>query len=112
MRIRNYSSSTIKNYIDAVTRFAKYLGTPPDRLAPEDIRTYQIHLVEEKQVSLSYQKIVVAGLRFLYGKTLAMDWPIDFIPHARTEKRLPVILSQQEVVRILAAPATRSIVLS
>jgi len=115
LRIRNYAPSTIKNYIDAVKGIVKHFRIAPDRLTAEHIRTYQVYLVENRRISRSYQNIIACGLRFFYTKTLGKDWAIELIPNAKREKRLPVILSQKEVVQILAAlenPKHRTILMT
>jgi len=53
LEIRNDSDTTRVSYFGAVARFARHFGTPPDRLGPEEIRAYQVHLVEERKVRVS-----------------------------------------------------------
>jgi integrase/recombinase XerD len=103
LRIRNYAATTIKTYIDLVARFARFFGKSPERLGPEDIRTYQVHLLDERKVSWTIVNQTVCALRFLYRVTLGQDWTIQRIPYARREKKLPVVLSRQEVARLLRA---------
>ncbi len=66
MRIRNLSPRTIECYVRQVARFAEHFGRSPLRLGPEEIRAYQHHLVDERQVSESVRVPTVAALRFLY----------------------------------------------
>lgn len=103
LQIRNYAPGTIENYIFEVAKFARYFGKSPEHLGPEEIRAYQIHLVHERGLSHSTLKIVVAALRFLYRVTLGRDWAIEAIPYPRVEKRLPVVLSKEEVARLLGS---------
>lgn len=103
MRIRNYAPRTIDCYIDMVARFARHFGKSPDQLGPDEIRTYQVFLVEEKKRSWSVLKQVVSALRFLYGKTLGRALAIGYIPHPKKQRTLPVVLSREEVARLLAA---------
>jgi len=107
LRIRNYAATTIKVYIDLVARFARFFGKSPALLGPEDIRTYQVHLVEERKVGWTVLNQTVCALRFLYGTTLGKDWTIRHIPYAKQEKRLPVVLSRPEVARLLRAAENR-----
>jgi site-specific recombinase XerD len=79
MRIRNFSPHTIDAYVRHVAQFAKYFGTSPDRLGPEHIRTYQLHLLNQ-QVDTSILTQTVSALRFLYEKTLHRTWTVDYIP--------------------------------
>src|SRR5216117_3677464 len=69
MQIRNYSPHTIDGYLRYVAQFAKHFRTAPDRLGPEHIRTYQLHLLQ-RQVSESIFIQTVCALRFLYETTL------------------------------------------
>lgn len=105
LRVRNYSPRTEKTYVDAVAAFARHFGKSPDQLGPEDVRTYQVHLVEERGASWTRLNQAVCALRFLYVKTLGKDWPLRHIPYAKSEKKLPVVLSQREVCRLLEAVA-------
>src|SRR2546427_9706850 len=69
MQIRNYSPHTIDGYLRSVAQFATHFGTAPDRLGPEHIRTYPLHLLQ-RQVSESIFIQTVCALRFLYATTL------------------------------------------
>lgn len=101
MQIRNYAPGTIRNYVDHVAWFAKYHGQSPEQLNQEHVRTYLVHLVRERKVSWSHYNVTVCALRFLYRVTLGKDWPIKHIPYAKRPKRLPSVLSGEEVVRLL-----------
>jgi site-specific recombinase XerD len=102
MRIRNLTDNTQKEYVRSVAAFAKHFGKSPDRLTPEDIRTYQLYLLNEKGLSPSSLNIAVCALRFFYHVTLRVKWDIQAIPYAREPKKLPVILSRGEVARLLS----------
>ena len=97
LRIRNYSDATIRGYIHQVKKYAEFFDRSPEHLGPDQVRSYQVHLVEHKCVSLSTLTQVVCALRFLYRTTLKRDWRMDLIPYPRQEKKLPVILSRKEV---------------
>jgi site-specific recombinase XerD len=103
MCIRNFTPSTKKTYITYVAAFAGHFWKSPDRLGLEDIRTYQLHLVEKKRVSPSYLNAIVCALRFFYCVTLRRDWDVKRIPTAKVPKKLPVVLSIDEVERFLRA---------
>ena len=103
MQIRNYSPHTIDGYLRYAAQFAKHFGTSPDRLGPEHIRTYQLHLLHQ-QASKSIFIQTVCALRFLYETTLGRPWMVDFIPYPKKPKKLPVILSREEVKALLLAP--------
>ena len=106
MRIRNLSPQTQRTYISHVRRFAEYFKTPPDRLGPKHIRDYQAHLVRES-ASESALRGLGSSLRFLYRVTLRRAMPLEYIPLAKKAKRLPVVLSTNEVARMLAATSNR-----
>src|SRR5256885_16619607 len=96
MQIRNYSPHTIDGYLRYVAQFAKHFGTSPDRLGPEHIRTYQLHLLQQ-QVSESIFIQTVWALRFLYETTLHRSWMADYFPYPKKPDTLPAILSRSEV---------------
>ncbi len=103
MQIRNLSKTTQKRYIDRVAAFANYFRTSPENLGLEEIRLYQLYLLNEKKVSSSTLNVTVCALPFLYKITLKREWNIEHIPYARREKKLPVVLSPEEVVQFLGA---------
>lgn len=105
LRIRNLSEATQQIYVHYVAAFARHFGRSPADLGPEDVRAWQVHLVQDRGVSWSTLNCAVCALRFLYRVTLGRDWAIEHIPYAKREKRLPVVLSPAEVHRLLGAPA-------
>ena len=104
LHIRNYAPTTVSSYVRSVAEFAKHFNKPPDQLGPEEIRSWQLFLLNEKRVKLSTYIQAVCGLRFFYGNTLNRKIDIDRIPLPRYEKKLPVILSKAEVKALLEAP--------
>jgi site-specific recombinase XerD len=104
LRIRNHSPRTIESYVSAVALFARHFGRSPEDLGAEDVRRYQLHLIDRK-VSWSTFNKEVCALRFLYGVTLQRDWSIERIPYGKRPKRLPVVLSQEQVLQLLGAVA-------
>jgi integrase/recombinase XerD len=103
LTIRNYSPKTIKEYTGQVAAFARYFGKAPDQLGPGHIRGYQVYLINERKVSWSTFNNAVCALRFFYRVTLKKDWMIEHLPYGKRPKRLPVVLSQEEVHRLFAA---------
>ena len=103
MQIRNLSPNTIDGYLRYVAQFANHFKTSPDRLGPEHIRTYLLHLLNQ-QVNVSILTQTVCGLRFLYEKTLHRTWTVDYIAFQKKPKKLPVILSRDEVQGVIRAP--------
>ena len=103
MRVRNFAPNTQESYLQQVSLFARHFGKSPDQLGPEDIRAYQIYLADEKKVAVSTRIVAVSALRFFYAVTLQRDWTVQLIPTPKKDHRLPVILSPQEVLRLLQA---------
>jgi integrase/recombinase XerD len=103
LRIRHYSPRTIETYTECVKGFAQHFGTSPERLGPEEIRTYQRFLIDKKQISWASFNQTVSALRFLYGVTLNQPEVIARIPYPKHETKLPVVLSVEEVGQLLGA---------
>ena len=104
LQIRQYSPTTIRIYLHAVAEFAQHFGKPPNQLGPEHIRRYQLFLIKEKKVSRPTCIQVVCALRFFYTHTLSRKIAIERIPFPRRERKLPLILSREEVKALLEAP--------
>jgi len=100
MRIRNLSPATQQSSIHAVAKFSRYFGRSPDRLGLEDARAYQVHLAS-KGVAWGSLNQVVCALRFFYGVTLDQATIPERIAYAREPRKLPTVLSADEVVRFL-----------
>jgi site-specific recombinase XerD len=103
MRIRNFTQNTQRSYLEQVSRFARHFRRSPEELGPEEVRAYQIHLLEVRELSAGSQSIVACALRFLYKVTLKREWAVEYIPRPKQPIRLPVILSPQEVSCFLNA---------
>ena len=102
LKIRNYSPRTAETYVTHVARFAAFHNRPPEKLGPEDVRAYQLHLVDS-QTSWSLFNQAVCALKFLYRVTLRVDWPVEQVPYGRRPRPLRTVLSQDEVVRLIEA---------
>jgi site-specific recombinase XerD len=98
---RNYSQSTVRFYIHAIEDFAKYFHRSPGRLGPEHIRQYQAYLFRERKLSPGTIEGRTAALRFLFVKTLRRPYLPDQIPFPKRQRRLPTILDQDEVARLI-----------
>ena len=115
MQVRNLSPRTIDAYTYHVDKFCCFFGKPAEELGLEEIRQYQLHLVNEKKVSWSSFNQAVCGLRFLYEVTLAKPWAVRHIPFGKRPKRLPTVLSDQEASQLLQCvehPKHRSVLLT
>ncbi len=100
MTIRKLSPPTQRSYIHAVSRFSKHFGHSPDRLGLEEVRAYQVHLAS-KGVAWGSLNEVVCALRFFYGVTLGETTIPERIAYAREPRKLPTVLSADEVMRFL-----------
>jgi integrase/recombinase XerD len=103
MQIRNLAPETQASYVGHVARFARYCRRPPEELGAEDVRQYQLHLINDKRLAPTSVVGAVAALRFLYQITLKQAWAVDAIIPPKRPQTLPVVLSPEEVVRFLAA---------
>jgi len=100
---RNYSHRTAKTYVRIVREFATYFHQPPDKLGPEQIRQYQAHLFQAKKLAPATVSQYVSALRFLFVKTLRRHFLAEYIPFPKSRKRLPTVLSPEEVTRLIDA---------
>ena len=103
MKIRDYSEHTISAYVSAVYRLAAFYDKSPDKLGREEVRTFLVDLVEDKKVSWPYYRQVLAALRFLYRHVLRRGEVVEDIRGPRPEKKLPIVLSVEEVSRFFKA---------
>jgi integrase/recombinase XerD len=103
MELRNFAPGTVAVYVRCVARFAQHHGTSPDRLGPEHVRAFLLHLIQERQVSWSYYNQHLQALRFLYNSTLGRGWVLKHIACPKRPKRLPVVLGPDDLARFFAA---------
>lgn len=101
MRLRNFAQATIDAYTYHVGRFAEFLGKSPEHASPEDVRSFQLHLIEQRKVGWSSFNQAVCGLRFLFRTTFPRDWVVKMVPFGRRPKTLPEVLSGEEVSRLV-----------
>ena len=103
MQLRGLSARTQGSYVVAVRQLAEHFHTSPDRLSEEQLRQYFLYLANEKKVARATATIALCGIRFFFEQTLRREWTtLRFVRPAR-EKKLPVVLSRDEVRRILEA---------
>ena len=103
---RNYSPETARGYLREVADFARYFRRPPDQLRPEHIRQYQAHLFRHKKLSPGSVSQHLAALRFFFVKTLRRPWTVAETPYPKVGHRLPTVLSQEEVTRLINSAPT------
>jgi integrase/recombinase XerD len=102
---RNYSETTTRAYLYAIEDFACYFKRPPDQLGPEEIRQFTAHLFHDRKLADNTVGQRVAALRFFFTKTLKRAWNIEETTYPKRRIQLPVILSQDEVARLIEAAA-------
>ena len=100
---RNYSESTIRGYLRIVRAFAEHFGESPDKLGPEELRQYQVHLLKEKKITPLGVQTRMSALRFLYVKTLKRHEMLEHLPFPKVPRKLPVVMSQEEVAKVIDA---------
>jgi integrase/recombinase XerD len=100
---RHYAYRTANTYLRIVRDFAAYFHRPPDKLGPEHIRQYQAYLFQSKKLSPASVSQHVSALRFLFVKTLRRHFLTEHIPFPKSPRRLPVVLSLEEVTRLIDA---------
>ena len=102
LRMRKYGEKTALDYIRAVRNFTKYLGRAPDTASVEDLRNYQLHLVDHG-ISPASLNAAISGLKFFFNVTLDRSDLMAKMQPVHLPRKLPVILSREEVSRLIAA---------
>ena len=102
MQLRGLSEGTQKVYISVVRDLAHYYNKSPDQISDEQLRLYFLYLKDEKKLARSTCTVAISGIKFLYDYTLKRNWPVLDLVRPKKKHKQPVILSQDEVYRILA----------
>lgn len=97
MQLRNLSTETQRAYLHYITGLARFYQTSPDQLSLEEIREYQLYLINQRRYSPESVNHFVAAAKFLYHVTLETPWPEGALPRVRVPHTLPVVLSPTEV---------------
>jgi integrase/recombinase XerD len=105
MQIRNLALRTIDSYTYQIDKFVQYFQQPAEQLGPEEIRQYQIYLVNDKKAGWSQFNQAVCALRFLYRVTIPRDWHIQMIPFGKRPKKLPLVLGHEQATRLIECAA-------
>jgi integrase/recombinase XerD len=101
LQLRNLSEATTTAYVGAVRRFAQYFGESPEKLGPEQVRQYLLHLLNDKKDNFNTIQVYRGALKFLYVRVLKQSWFEQDIPVPKRRRRLPTVLTSQEITRIL-----------
>jgi site-specific recombinase XerD len=97
MQLRNLCPQTQRNYVHHICGLARFYQTSPESLSLEEIREYQLYLINERRLSPESVNQFVAAAKFLYTVTLETPWPEGVLPRARVPHKIPVVLSAMEV---------------
>ena len=100
MAIRNYAEKTISTYVSVLQRFLNQLTVPLEEVTPEVIQDWQYHLVSQG-VSWSLFNQMVSSLRFFFQNVHNCDWSVDYIPFGKRKRKLPKVLTRQEIRELL-----------
>ena len=100
---RNYSEGTTRAYLQAVQQFAVHFGKSPDKLGPDDLRSYQAYLLAERKLAVASVVARVAALRFFFVRPLKRREFREELPYPKSYRRLPTVLSLEEVARLIDA---------
>ena len=106
MQLRNLTEGTQEAYLRAVERLAGFYHRSPDKLNRDQVRGFLVHLISKERISPSTLNVYRCGLQLFYRVTLRRDWVLEGMVCAKTQKRLPVVLSRSEVRKLLDAAAT------
>jgi site-specific recombinase XerD len=115
MKLRRFAPKTQKSYISAVAGLSKFYNQSPDQINQERIRKYLLYLMEDRKLAWSTCNIVVSGLRFFYTNVLGIDSTTLDIPPRKKQKRLPEILTGEELERLFnhaGTPKTRILLMT
>jgi site-specific recombinase XerD len=100
---RNYTQNTKRAYLQAVADFARHFHRSPEQLGLDHIRDYQVHLFRARKLKPNSVGVHVAALRFIFVAVLRRQWTVTDTPYPKKAATLPVVLSQEEVARLIEA---------
>jgi len=101
MQLHGLSDGTREAYVRAVTNLAAYYGRSPDQLAEEHVRSFFVHLIKERRLARTTIGVYRYAIQFFYETTLKRPWPVFDLIQPKQRKRLPVVLSIEEVRQLL-----------
>ena len=101
MAARNFSEGTKRYHVSACKRFAAYLGRSPDTATADDVKTFQLHLIESG-IKIPNRNRIMGGIKFLFKVTLRRHDLAAEIYHLKAPQTIPLVLSQQEIEQILS----------
>ena len=107
LRRRNYAPGTIRSYLITFDQFRQYCGKSPADAGAEELRRFQLHMLRKQKLAPNTVEARISALRFLYKKVLRRaDLGIDDLPFPKTARKLPTILSPDEVGQVIQSAVT------
>jgi site-specific recombinase XerD len=103
MKLRGYRPKTIQIYLAAVSKLARHYRRSPEQIQSEEIRSYLLHLLEERKLASSTLNQTICALRFFYIRILERPWTVGKVHFLKRRRKLPTVLTEPEVARLLAA---------
>src|SRR5438876_11946318 len=97
MQLRNFGTETQRSYLHYITGLARFYQVTPQDLSLEEIREYQLYMINDRLYSPESVNCFVSAAKFLFNVTLEIPWPEGALPRARVPLKLPVVLSATEV---------------
>jgi integrase/recombinase XerD len=101
MEFRGLSVTTQRTYVEAIRALAGYYHKSPDQITEEELRAYFTHLTKTRRIADSTLKVQLSAIKFLFERTLHRPWPLLKLVRVKDRRRLPVILSVEEVRQLL-----------
>jgi len=101
MQLAGYSARTQEAYVGAVSQLFGHFKCTPAQLTEEQLREYFLYLANERKVSRATSTIAICGVKFFFERTLKREWTALELIRPRPQKKLPIVLSREEVRRIL-----------
>src|SRR5215216_1022459 len=102
MQLRGFSARTQESYLGAVQQLALYYHKSPDRITEDELRQYFLFLIADKQLAPNTSNVALNAIKFFYTYTLRRPWPLRDLVRPPLPKKLPVVLSPEEIWRIIA----------
>jgi integrase/recombinase XerD len=99
---RHYAITTRESYLKIVKAFHRHTGRRLDRIGPDDLRRYQVFLLEERKLAVGTVVAQIAALRFFFLRVLKRRDMKEDLPYPKHRRRLPIVLSPEEVQRLIA----------
>jgi site-specific recombinase XerD len=98
---RNYTQSTTRCYLRTVADVSRHFHQPAEQLTVEQIREYQAYLFHHRHLTANSVTQCVGALRFFYNKVLKLNWSVEDVPYPKRSHCLPLVLSPEEVTRLI-----------